>query len=195
METHNNIMKKPIIYLEANTPTDEVCDTLAAGEVIVYPTDTLYALGADPLQPEAMEKLFALKQRPREKKVSYIFSDLEQATEYAHLTDTARLLEKHLPGKITIILESKKNGGETIGVRIPDNTFCRTLAAVYGPVTATSANISGEEDPHTINEILQHIPEGITLAVDGGTLAGPASTVVDARGDAVKVIRQGAVVL
>ena len=195
MEMHNNTMKKPVIYSEENAPIDEVCNVLATGEVIVYPTDTLYALGADPLQSEAMKKLFALKQRPQEKKVSYIFSDLEQVAEYAHLTDAARLLEKHLPGKLTIILKSKKDVRETIGVRIPDNAFCRTLAATYGPVTATSANISGEDDPHTVAEILKHIPEGITLAVDGGTLTGPASTVVDARGNTIKVLRQGAVVL
>ena len=188
-------MKKPIIYSEENAPIDTVCRTLATGEVIAYPTDTLYALGADPLQPEAIKKLFALKQRPQEKKVSYIFSDLEQVAGYAHLTDATRSLEKHLPGKLTIILESKKDSGETIGVRIPDNTFCRTLAAAYGPVTATSANISGEDDPHTIKEILQRIPDGIVLTIDGGTLTGPASTVVDARGDTIKVIRQGAVVL
>ena len=188
-------MSETIIYTEKDTPVKKVCETLAAGGIIVYPTDTLYALGADPQQPEAMEKLFALKQRSQERKVSYIFSDLEQAQQYAHLTDTATALSEHLPGKLTIILKSRKNPEETIGVRIPDNKLCRTLATTYGPITATSANISGEEDPHTVSEILQQIPSGITLAIDAGELRGPASTVVDARGSAIKILRQGTAVL
>ena len=188
-------MSKTIIYPEKDVPIKKVCETLTAGGIIIYPTDTLYALGADPQQPEAMEKLFALKQRPQEKKVSYIFSDLEQAQQYAHLTDTAAALSKYLPGKLTIILKSRKDPGETIGVRIPDSRLCRDLAAAYGPITATSANISGEEDPHTVNDILRQIPSGITLAIDAGELCGPASTVVDARGGAINILRQGAVVL
>ncbi len=188
-------MSETIIYTEKETPIKKMCETLAAGSIIVYPTDTLYALGADPQQPDAMKKLFALKQRPQERKVSYIFSDLEQVRQYAHLTDTAAALSKHLPGKLTIILKSKKNPEETIGVRIPDNELCRTLATAYGPITATSANISGEEDPHTVSEILQQIPSGITVAIDAGELRGPASTVVDARGSAIKILRQGAVKL
>ena len=188
-------MSKTIICTEKDASIEEVCETLAAGNVIIYPTDTLYALGADPQQPEAMKKLFALKQRPQERKVSYIFSNLKQAQQYAHLTDTATALSKYLPGKLTIILRSRNTSEETIGIRIPDNKLCRTLAATYGPITATSANISGEEDPHTVSEILQQIPNGITLAIDAGELRGPASTVVDARGSAIKVLRQGAVTL
>ena len=188
-------MSKPNIYTEEDIQIEKVCKALAKGSVIVYPTDTLYALGADPKQPDAMNKLFALKKRPREKKVSYIFSDLSQVSQYAHLTDAAKSLSKHLPGKLTIILKSKKKVGETIGVRIPDNTFCRALANAYGPVTATSANISGEKDTHTIHEILKQIPDGIAIAVDAGELHGPASTVVDARDTALKVVRQGAVLL
>ena len=188
-------MNKPNIYTEKNTPIEKVCKVLAKGEVIVYPTDTLYALGADPKQEDAIKKLFALKKRSSEKKVSYIFSDLNQVSQYAHLTDTAKSLSKYLPGKLTIILKSKKDTGETIGVRIPDSNFCRTVAATYGPITATSANISGEKDACTIHEILEQIPDGITIAVDAGELHGPASTVVDARDAILKVVRQGAVLL
>ena len=186
-------MSKTIICTEKNAPIKKVCETLAAGNVIIYPTDTLYALGADPQQPKAMEKLFKLKQRPKEKKVSYIFSDIEQAARYAHLTDTARSLTEHLPGKVTIIVKSRKDSNETVGIRVPDNAFCRRLAETYGPITATSANLSGEENPHTVSEILQQIPNGIALAIDGGTLHGPASTVIDARGRAPNVLRQGPV--
>ena len=188
-------MKKTIIYDEGDAPVEEICAVLAAGEVILYPTDTLYALGADPQQPAAMEKLFTLKHRAADKKVSYIFSDLVQVSQYARFTDTARTLSVHLPGKLTIILESKDAAGETIGARVPDSKFCLALASAYGPVTATSANISGEEDLYTVGDILQRIPDGIALAIDGGELCGQASTVVDARGETAKVLRQGAVML
>lgn len=188
-------MSKPHIYTEEDVQIKEVCKVLAKGGVIVYPTDTLYALGADPKQSDAMRKVFTLKKRSSEKKMSYIFSDLSQVSQYAHLTDTARSLTKHLPGKLTIILKSKKDAGETVGVRIPDNTFCRELASTYGPITATSANISGEKDVHTIHEILEQIPSGIAIAINAGELHGPASTVVDARGTVLKVVRQGAVLL
>ena len=186
---------KPTVYHEQDVSIDAVCETLSDGGVILYPTDTLYALGADPKNTAAMNHLFSLKQRPAEKKVSYIFSDLEQVAAYAHITDTARSLSHHLPGKVTLILESKERPGDTIGVRIPAHTFCRDLASAFGPVTATSANISGDADPHTVREVLDAIPDGIALMVDGGTLHGPASTVVDARGDAPKVFRAGAVSL
>ena len=195
METHDSTMNKVSIYTEKDVSIKEVCKTLANGEIIAYPTDTLYALGANPQQSDAIKKLFTLKKRSPEKKVSYIFSDLNQVSQYAHLTDTARSLSKYLPGKLTIILKSKKDTEETVGVRIPDSNFCRVLATTYGPVTATSANISGEKDPCTIQEILEQIPTGIAMAIDAGELRGPASTVVDARGTVLKVVRQGAVLL
>lgn len=182
------------IYQEKDMPIKEACGVLSSGGVLLYPTDTLYALGADPLQEDAMRKLFSLKKRSEGKKVSYIFSDLSQAGDYAHMTDSAHSLEKLLPGKLTIILKSKKDGQETIGIRVPDNAFCLALADAYGPVTATSANISGEEDLHTISSITEKIPD-IDMVVDGGKLTGPASTVVDARGPSLQILRQGAVVL
>ena len=182
------------IYKEEAMPIQEVCDILSSGGILLYPTDTLYALGADPLQKDAMQKLYSLKQRSESKKVSYIFSDLKQVSQYAHLTPIVTSLKQFLPGKLTIILESKEGSGETIGVRIPDNDFCLALATAYGPVTATSANISGEEDLYTTDSILEKIP-GISVVVDGGSLRGPASTVVDARGDTLKVLRQGAVTI
>ena len=174
-------------------PIKEACAVLSSGGILLYPTDTLYALGADPRQEKAMEKLFSLKRRSSVKKVSYIFADLEQAGEYAHITDTIIALQSYVPGKLTFILDSKKDGG-TIGVRIPDNAFCLALAAACGPITATSANISGEKDLYFVHDILEKI-SGIDMAVDGGDLCGPASTVVDARGDILKVLRQGAVIL
>ena len=184
----------PVIHKEDMMPIQEARAVLSQGGVLLYPTDTLYALGVDPLQKEAMQRLFSLKQRPEDKKVSYIFSGLSQAGEYVRLTKTALSLEKFLPGKLTLILESGDGSGETVGVRVPDNAFCLELAASYGPVTATSANISGGGDLHTVRDILKQIPD-ISMAVEGGDLHGPGSTVIDARGDQPIVLRQGAFTL
>ena len=183
---------QPVMHKEKDMPIQEACDILSSGGVLLYPTDTLYALGADPLQKNAMQKLFSLKQRSGDKRVSYIFSDFEQMEQYAYLTPAAESLKKFLPGKITIILKGKRGEEGTIGVRVPDNAFCLALAAAYGPVTTTSANISGEEDLYTVDSILKKIPD-INMVVDGGGLYGPASTVVDVRNDTLRVLRQGVV--
>ena len=183
----------PEIYHEKTVPLDRVCAVLSAGGMLLYPTDTLYALGVDPERPEAVRKLFGAKNRDENRRVSYCFSSMRQAERYVHMTGVAKKLEKYLPGKLTVILEGK-NGRGTVGIRVPENAFCRALADMYGPVTATSANKSGEKDLETVTEILESV-SGIAAAVDGGRLTGPGSTVVDARGKKPVILRPGPVVL
>ena len=181
---------EPKVYKRDDIPVQEASAALAAGEIVVYPTDTLYALGADPAQPAAMQKLFAMKKRPEEKRVSCIFADTEQIAAYARITPAFHSLAHLLPGQVTFILEG--TDGDSIGARIPDDPFCVALAAEYGPVTATSANVSGEEDLRTADAVLAHLPD-VAVVVDGGTLDGTASTVIDVRGTDPVVLRQGAV--
>lgn len=183
-------MSTPLLHSEDISAVERVCDVLASGGVVLYPTDTLYALGVDPNQEKAVAHLFSIKRRPAEKQVSYIFSNFDQVAQYAHVTDTALSMQHLLPGKFTIVLASVYDRERTVGVRIPDNSFCLALASAYGPVTATSANISGGADPHTVSDALEILSD-ISLAVDGGALHGPASTVVDARGDSLRVLRHG----
>ena len=178
------------IYSVNSMPIKAVGASLAAGQMILYPTDTIYALGVDPSNPATMAKLFASKGRDENKPVSCIFSDWEQVEKYAERSELASRLATYLPGQLTLVLKGKGDL-PSVGVRIPDNEFCRRLAGSYGPVTATSANLSGRAELSDLSEIINQVPN-IDLAVDAGALSGTASTVIDARGKEPIILRQGA---
>ena len=180
-------------------------ETLLEGDILLYPTDTLYGLGVDALNSEAIKRLKELKGRDEGKPISVIISDMEMAETYAEVTPLAkRLAERFLPGKLTIILNAKNlhdeltGGTGTIGIRIPNHVFCLALAKEFGrPYTATSANIAGEESKRSVPEILAQFGEkagGIGKVIDAGELMESLpSTVVDARGNRPIVVREGAV--
>ena len=139
---------------------------LPAGGVILYPTDTLYGLGADALSDEAIAKLYSIKERDGSKPIHCIVADLAMAQTYGEFNETGRrLVKEFLPGPLTIVVEKKQgiDSGiarniETIGIRIPDNEFCIALAREFGkPYTTTSANVSGMETPTIVEEILKQL--------------------------------------
>ncbi len=179
---------------------------LRQGGVIVYPTDTLYGLGADALSDDALAKVYAIKGRDPQKPIHCIVADLEMAAQYAEVNDVARkLAEKFLPGPLTMILKKNKevlNGIarsiDTIGIRIPNNEFCLELARTFGkPFTTTSANIAGEATGGSIDAIEEQLgasAAGIDLWVDAGVLPESApSTVVNLVSGFPSVLRQGAI--
>lgn len=184
----------------------EAATILSRGGLILYPTDTLYGLGVDATNQEALEKLYALKERDREKPVHSIYPDLESVERVAEVTPIAqKLANAFLPGALTLILTQRESaqiyGGKdgSIGVRIPNNPFCLSLAHAFGkPYTATSANISGEVTHTTIDAILSQFGDTISLidmVIDAGELpVSLPSTVVDAR-DGLKILREGSVPL
>jgi len=179
---------------------------LRQGGVILYPTDTLYGLGADAFSDEAVDTIYAIKGRDEKKPIHCIVSDIAMAEEYAEVTNDARLLfERLLPGGLTVILRKRKNvrGGiarsiETIGIRIPHNDFCIQLAGAFGePFTATSANLAGHEHQRSVEAILKQLgpnAEIIDLIIDAGELPPSApSTVVDLSGEEPVILREGAI--
>ncbi len=178
------------IYSVDKMPIKTAVACLASGQLILYPTDTLYALGADPSNPAAMAKLFKSKSRDKNKPVSCIFANWEQVIKYVEVSALAEALAAYLPGQLTLILKGKGDL-PSVGVRIPDNKFCRQLALSYGPVTATSANLSGQAELSDLSEILAQVPN-IKIAVATGVLSGAASTVIDTRGEKPLILRQGA---
>lgn len=173
--------------------------------IVLYPTDTLYGLGVDATNPEAVMCLFELKGRDEGKPTSIMVSDIAMMERYADVTPLARrLVEKFLPGKLTIVLNANDlpdvltAGTGTVGVRIPDHKEALALVREWGtPVTATSANVSGMETKHSVAEILEQFGEKasmITRIIDDGILPPSApSTVVDARGEELIIIREGAI--
>ncbi|MDZ4226949.1 MAG: L-threonylcarbamoyladenylate synthase, partial [Patescibacteria group bacterium] len=147
----------------------QAADVIRAGGVVLYPTDTLYGLGADAFSDEAVGKVYAIKGREESKPIHAIVSDMEMAEEYGDISHITRQLAKRLPqGKLTFIVNKKEgiDSGvcrwlETFGFRIPDNAFCAALLEELGtPVTATSANKSGKSTESTVPAILAQLSGG-----------------------------------
>ena len=175
----------------------EVAQSLHAGGVTVIPTDTCYGLAADPTNARAMEKLFAIKQRPSEKSVSLIFASIDQIKIWAKISSAQELiLKKNLPGPFTFLLEPMRAYplAGAVGARIPDFSFTARLSGVFGvPYTATSANISGNPslyDSKEVEDIYTGAPVEPDLMLACGVLSPNApSAVIDLRNDQIQIVR------
>ena len=172
------------------------------GFLIVYPTDTLYALGADVFNKKAVEQVYKIKNRPFSVPLPVAVSDVDKIEDIAFINDKARVLsEKFLPGPLTLILKKKKcvsdvvtGGSENVAVRIPGNDVALKLLSEFGPVTVTSANVHGEKTPGVINDVkMQFKQKDIAFYLDIGRLEGKPSTIVDVASDTVKIIREGVI--
>lgn len=160
--------------------------TLRRGELVVYPTETVYGLGADATNPEAVERVFEAKGRDRDKPVSLAVPDVAAAREYVHAPPrTRRFMREFLPGPVTVVCEKRDaipdaltGGRERVGVRIPDHEVALALLDSFAPVTATSANRSGGANARRADEVPDEIREQATV-LDGGETPGGESTVVD----------------
>jgi len=179
---------------------------LRRGGVILYPTDTLYGLGADALSDIAIEKIYTIKDREAHKPLHCIVADLDMAAQYAVVNDAARTLaEKFLPGPLTLILRKRDDvdpalsrGRTEFAIRIPDDEFCLELARSFGqPYTTTSANLSGMASERSLEKILAQLGEratNIDLAIDGGVLPERLpSTIVNLVSGSPSVLREGAI--
>jgi L-threonylcarbamoyladenylate synthase len=169
------------------------------GEVVVYPTETVYGLGADALNPRAVERAFEVKGRSREKPVSLGVPDVTTAREYTRPSERAvAFMEEFLPGPVTVVVERRDivpdvltAGRERVGVRVPDSDLALDLyRAAETPVTATSANVSGTPSVRRLDDLDDRIRERAAVVLDGGETPGTASTVVEV--DANTIHRRGA---
>ncbi len=181
----------------------KAAQALRAGQLIIYPTDTIYGLGADAANPVALKRLRDVKGRETKKPISVIVPDIDLIEKYAQLSGPAEMLiERFLPGPLTLILPAKPtieeeitlNGG--IGIRFPNDLFCQTLARSFGkPFTSTSANLSGLHVATTIQGILDQLKDkshDIGLVIDAGERAeGVPSTVVSCMGKTPIILREG----
>ncbi len=189
-----------------DTVVEEVLQVLRSGGVILYPTDTLYGLGADAFSDFAIDKVYAIKARERGKPVYAVVENITVAETYGEVTETARTLaEKFLPGPLALVLQKKQGieggiarGMDTLGIRIPNHAFCLALAQKFGkPYTTTSANIAGKLPERSVDHILEQLGEGasfIDLVIDGGEVKDTTpSTIVDVSSGIPEVIREGAI--
>jgi L-threonylcarbamoyladenylate synthase len=181
----------------------EAAAAVESGGVVAFPTETFYGLAVAALDAAAIRRLFALKGRPESRPVLVLVDDPARIERIALLTTSAReLIARHWPGALTLVLAARPvvpaeltAGTGTIGVRQPGHPVARALAAaVGGPVTAPSANLTGEPPPCTAAEVLRVFDGKIDVVLDGGpTPGGLPSTVLDVTVDPPRVLREGAV--
>lgn len=176
---------------------NEAVKVLEDDGIIVYPTDTIYGLGVNIFSETAIKKVYSLKKRDYRKPLSVCVSRIEDIKKIAYLDEGEKDIEKILPGPYTIILRKKENipstltaGTDRIGVRIPDNQICRELTLKF-PITATSANLSGEASPGSVHEVIKQLGDSVDLILDGGETQKIPSTVIDWTTHPPEILRKG----
>lgn len=180
--------------------TSHAVKIIRQGGVIVFPTETAYGLAADFLNPKAIKKIFQIKRRPENKKLTLIVPDITMVKKYFYLDKLGKKLAKaYWPGPLTLILSVKKTvkvGWKEAGVRVSSNPIARELSQKLGrPITATSANLSGLPECYTIKKVVNQFfgrkyqPD---LILDAGKLPKrKVSTIVKIERGEIKVIREG----
>ena len=180
---------------------DEVAKVIRGEGVIIYPTETLYGLGANPFYPDAIKRLYAIKGRSVAKPIPFLIKDqqmLEALVE--HVPHIGRqLIERYWPGPLTLIFRAKeglpaplKGRDGTIGLRISSHPIARRIVeAVDAPLTSTSANPAGEEDLTDVEKIAQRLGDQVDLIIDGGRVPGVGSTVVNLTVSPPAMVREG----
>ncbi|MFT5668440.1 MAG: tRNA threonylcarbamoyl adenosine modification protein (Sua5/YciO/YrdC/YwlC family) [Vicingaceae bacterium] len=194
------------LYDNNTNPKDlkRISQCLQSGGVIIYPTDTIYAIGCDINSRSAIERVANIKGIKADKAdFSFVFYDLSQISEYTKQFDSAtfKLLKRNLPGAFTFILEANnsipklfKNKKRTLGIRVPDNSICRSIVENFGnPIISTSVHDDDEVLEYTTDPelIYEKYKNKVDIVIDGGFGNNEASTVVDLTAGYPEIIRQG----
>ena len=165
-------------------------DIINSGGVIIFPTETVYGIGTSVNSEGGVKRIYDLKIRPNEKQLQVLISNIEQLNGLVDsIPNNAKpLIEKYWPGPLTIVF--KKKGSGTVGIRMPNHQVPLEIIRDCGPIFATSANISGKNPPISADDV--DIDADLLLD-DGPCLIKEASTVVDATGENLKILRQGSI--
>lgn len=175
-------------------------ERLQAGEVISYPTDTVYGLGCDYTQKKAIERLYSLKELPKKHHSTFICSEISQISEIALFSNRAyRLMNRLLPGPYTFILDASRgvpntllNKQKTVGVRIPAHEVPVTIVREMGrPIITTSAVDKAGEMVGDPDDLAELYSRGLSVFLDGGFIRAEGSTVISLVGDSLEIIREG----
>ncbi|MBT4175954.1 MAG: threonylcarbamoyl-AMP synthase [Thaumarchaeota archaeon] len=179
---------------------NEIVNAYENGQIIVYPTDTVYGIGCDPFNKDSISKIYDLKKREGNKRfpiLGFSKEELEKIVEFS--IDAEKISEKFWPGQVTLLLPIRKEMAEKINnngklaVRVPNNECVLTILEKCKLIIGTSANISGQESILDSNECKTKIP-GIDVLVNGGKITSLGeSTIIDFIDDQVKVIREGSI--
>lgn len=194
----------------AEADIKEIAARLKDGVTIVYPTETCYGLGCDATNPEAVERIFAIKERREDKPLLVVVPDLASILEYVEWNPLlGRLADKYWPGPLTVVVPVKAGtklppgvvgSDHTIAFRVTSHPLAEAISRELGsPLVSTSANISGGVNPYdsaAVTGAFADKPTSPDILIDAGMLPQQLpSTIVKLDGDAVKVIRQGELVI
>lgn len=181
---------------------DEIVAALRRGGLVVYPTDTLYALGADPFDADAVARIFAAKARPPDQPLSVVVEGLETAKRLAVIPPGAEpFVRQWLPGPLTLVFRPSAGAPKPvlssdgkIAIRVPNHAVPLVLAKRFGPITATSANRHGKPAALEAWQAAEQLGESVDVYIDAGPCpVGLESTIVDFTGPDPRIIREGAV--
>jgi tRNA threonylcarbamoyl adenosine modification protein (Sua5/YciO/YrdC/YwlC family) len=179
---------------------DRVVEVLGHGGLIGYPTDTIYGIGCDLFNKEATEKIYRLKRHDRKKPLSFICSNLNDISQYAHVSNFAyKTMKRLLPGPYTFILEATKlvpkiamTKQKTVGIRVPDNRICLNIVERFGhPIISTSVYKPSEELYSDPLDIQEKFGKQLALVIDGGVIVAEHSSVIDLTNEEPRVLRRG----
>ena len=191
------ILKTNIDELDAEI-IDEAINVLSKGGVVLYPTDTVYGLGANIFNNKAVRTIFEIKQRSLLKPLSILVSDVDAIDLVAKISNYQKeIINNYFPGPYTFILQKKTivprvvtSGSSFVGVRVPDNDIARNLANLF-PITTTSANLSNKTMLSNPHDILEQLNCDVDLVIDVGTLESKrASVILDLTTDKPKIVRR-----
>jgi L-threonylcarbamoyladenylate synthase len=184
-------VKTRLLRADAPGAVEEAAGALARGELVAFPTDTVYGLAAG---HDHVRKLFLAKGRPKDKRIPVLLSDASNLEASAMVTPAARALAaRYWPGPLSLVLVAPRRG--TLAFRVPANDVARRLlAASGGGLPVTSANRSGEPDARTAEEVVSQLEGRVSLVLDGGAPTnGLPSTVVDCTTEPIRILREGAI--
>jgi L-threonylcarbamoyladenylate synthase len=192
--------------LNADSPEtiEKARQILRRGGLVAFPTDTVYGVGALAFDGNAVESIYAAKDRPVEKAIPILIGDSSDLTSVASEIPimAARLAARFWPGPLTLVVPKKAtlpdaiSATATVAVRVPDHMVARALLRMTGPMAVTSANISGRESPSTADEVQAQLGGRIDLIIDGGkTPGGVPSTLIDCSGVEPVILRPGPITL
>ncbi len=179
---------------------EAAAEDIRAGELVVYPTETVYGIGADIYNQKAIKNLFVAKNRPFDMPLSVAVADKDMVEQIAVMTrPVEKLIDAFLPGPLTIITKKNPNVPDIVtstsfkvGIRIPDDPVALELVKRTGPIVATSANLHSHPDAVTVEEAVADFGDSVKTYLDrGSTPSGRPSTIVWIMDDAVEIVRQG----
>ena len=185
---------------------EKAAQFIKQGNIVVFPTETVYGIGTNGLDEKAVKKLYKVKQRPLNKPISLLVSNMEMVNQIAKdITETEyKIMGKFFPGPLTMILKKKAivpdivtSGQNTVGVRMPSGEMARKLVELAGvPVAAPSANITGQPSGTNLQEIKKHFEGKVDFFIDGGiSELGVSSTIVQVIDGKPQILRQGSITL